>query len=456
MPTVHFAGPGSLKQRALRAGGWSFAGHGLSMALRLGSNLVMTRLLVPEMFGVMTIATIVAVVLGMLSDIGLRQQIIQSPHGDDPDFLDSAWVLQVARGFILWFVAILLSAALYGASIGGMLPANSAYASPNLPLVIAISSSVAVIDGFQSTRIATAYRNLNQLPVMKIEFASQFVAVAVMIGLGVATRSIWALVAGGLVGALMSTVLSFVWLPGHRNGFRWKKSALRDLFHFGKWAFVSSVFTVLGANGDTLLLGGFVDAETLGCYAIAAMLMGAVESGVGRIFSAISLPVLSEVARNEPARLRDMYYKLRVPSDLILLFMAGVLFATGQLLVDLLYDPRYATAGGILQVLALALITARYGVAYQIYLAVGNPRYMAIIQIVRCVSLFTLVPFLFYFAGFPAALWGIALHGLAMVPFVHGFNARLRLNDLRREFMVLGALPLGYLCGISADWILGL
>ena len=447
--------PKSLKQRVLRAGGWSFAGYALSMTLRLGSNLVMTRLLVPEMFGVMAIATMVTVVLSMLSDIGLRQQIIQSPHGDEPDFLDSAWVLQIVRGFVLWFVAILLSAALHFASIGGMLPANSVYASPILPLVIVVSSLMAVILGFQSTRIATAYRNLNQLPIMKIELTSQFVGLAVMIGLGAATRSVWALVVGGLVAALMSTVLSFIWLPGHRNKFRWKKSAMRDLFHFGKWAFVSSIFTVLGANGDTILLGGFVDAQVLGYYAIAALLMGAVESGVGRIFSAISLPVLSEVARNEPARLREIYYKFRVPSDLILLFMAGALFAAGQLLVDLLYDPRYATAGGILQVLAFALISARYGVAYQIYLAVGNPRYMAIIQIVRCVSLFTLVPFLFYYAGFPAALWGIALHGLAMVPFVHGFNAQLRLNDFRREFMVLGALPLGYFCGVSANWFLG-
>lgn len=425
------------------------------MALRLGSNLAMTRLLVPEMFGVIAISTMVTVILSMLSDIGLRQQIIQSPRGDEPSFLDTAWVLQIARGFVLWFAAVLISAALYGASAVGLLSANSAYSAPILPSVIVVNALAAVILGFQSTRIATAHRNLNQLPIMKIELASQFVAVAVMIGLGAATRSIWALVAGGLVGTLMSTVLSFVWLPGHRNSFRWENHALRDLFNFGKWAFISSVFTVLGANGDTLLLGGFVDAEILGYYAIAALLIGAVESGVGRIFGAILLPVLSEIARNEPARLREVYYRLRVPSDLILLFMAGVFFAAGQMLVDLLYDPRYATAGGILQVLAFALISARYGVAYQVYLAVGNPRYMAIIQIVRCVSLFTLVPFLFYYAGFPAALWGIALHGLAMVPFVHGFNAQLRLNDFRREFMVLGALPLGYVCGISANWFLG-
>jgi O-antigen/teichoic acid export membrane protein len=88
----------TLKQRALRAGGWSIAGYGLSQTIRLGSNLVMTRLLAPEMFGVIAIAMMVTVILSMLSDIGLRQNIVQSRRGDDPAFLDTAWVVQVVRG----------------------------------------------------------------------------------------------------------------------------------------------------------------------------------------------------------------------------------------------------------------------------------------------------------------------------------------------------------------------
>ncbi len=445
----------TLKQRVLRAGGWSFAGYGLGQAIRLGSNLIMTRLLVPEMFGVMAIATMVTLILNMLSDIGLRQQIIQSPRGDEPDFLDTAWIVQIARGILLWLAALLLSAALHIANLGGMLPANSVYASVVLPFVIAANSFSAVILGFQSTRLATAHRNFDQRRIVQVELVSQLVALAAMIGLGVATRSIWALVAGGLLGSLTTTVLGHIWLRGHRNRFRWDKGALRDVFGFGKWAFISSAFTVLAGSGDRLLLGGFVNAEVMGFYAIAALLLGAVESGVGKVFSAISLPALSEVARNEPSRLREVYYRLRVPSDLIMLFLAGLLFATAQLVVDILYDPRYSAAGGMLQVLALSLIAARYGVAYQIYLAVGNPRYMAIIQIVRCVSLFALVPSLYYYAGMRAALWGIALHGLAMVPFVYGFNARLGLNDLRRELMVLIALPVGYFCGSAIHLLRG-
>ncbi len=448
-------GPPTLKQRVLRAGGWSLAGYGLSQAIRLGSNLIMTRLLVPEMFGVMAIATMVTVILSMLSDIGLRQQIIQSPHGDEPVFLDTAWVVQIVRGILLWLAALLLSAVLHVANLGGIIPINSVYASALLPLVIAVNSFSAVILGFQSTRMATAHRNFDQRRIVVIELASQLVALAAMIGLGVVSRSIWVLVAGGLLGSLTTTVLSHTWLRGHRNRFRLDKSALRDVFGFGKWAFISSAFTVLASNGDRLLLGGFVNAEVLGFYAIAVLLLGALEGGVGKVFGAVSLPALSETARNNPSRLREVYYRLRVPSDLILLFLAGLLYATAQLVVDSLYDPRYSAAGGMLQVLAFSLIGARYAVAYQIYLAVGNPRYMAMIQIVRCASLFVLVPSLYYYAGMRAALWGIALHGLAMVPFVHVFNARLGLNDMRRELLVLIALPVGYLCGFTIVLLLG-
>jgi O-antigen/teichoic acid export membrane protein len=174
-----------------------------------------------------------------------------------------------------------------------------------------------------------------------------------------------------------------------------------------------------------------------------------------RFSSTVSLPTLSEIARTDPSRLREVYYKLRLPGDLLLLFMAGLLFAAGQLVIDLLYDPRYSAAGGMLRVLALSLFAVRYGVAHQIYLAVGIPRYLTVINVARFVSLYSLVPLLYYLGGIDAAIWGVALHALATVPFVYGFNARLGLNDFRRELMFLVALPVGFLCGSVLNLLLG-
>jgi O-antigen/teichoic acid export membrane protein len=441
----------TLKQRVLRASGWSMGGHGISQAIRLGSNLVMTRLLVPEMFGVMAIATMVTMILSLLSDIGLRQNIVQSRRGDDPVFLDTAWIVQIVRGFVLCMLAVLLSSALHLANSGGMLPAQSVYASPVLPLVIAISSLSAVILGFQSTKMATADRRFDQKRIIQIALISQVSALVVMISIGVMSRSIWALVAGGLVASLTTAVLSHTWMSGHPNRFRLEKRSFRELISFGKWIFVSSAAGVLAANGDRLLLGGFVDAHLLGLYAIAALIIGAVERTLNRLFISVSLPALSEIARNDPARLREVYYRLRMPGDLLLLFLMGLLFEAGQLLIDLLYDSRYSAAGGMLQVLALSLFSVRYEVARQLYLALGLPHYGTIISLVRLVSLCALVPALYYLAGMQAAIWGIALHALATVPFFYAFNARLGLNDFRREFVVLWALPAGFLCGSALN-----
>ena len=111
--------PASLRQRILRAGTWTFVGYGVSQAIRLGGNLVMTRLLVPEMFGVMAIASIVLAMLMMLSDIGLTHNIVQSRRGEDPVFLNTAWAVQIIRGGLLWAAALLFSSGLYAGNQAG-------------------------------------------------------------------------------------------------------------------------------------------------------------------------------------------------------------------------------------------------------------------------------------------------------------------------------------------------
>jgi len=380
---------------------------------------------------------------------------VQSRRGNDPVFLDTVWSVQVVRGFVLWSIASLVSIALHVANVTGLVPVDSVYASPVLPLVIAVSSLSAIMAGFQSTRMAVADRDFSQKRLAQIGLISQVSGLVVMIAIGAATHSIWALVAGGLLTSLTATVMSHTWMSGHRNRFRFEKRALRELAEFGKWIFASSAVGVLAFNGDRILLGGLVDAHVLGLYAIAVLIVSAIESALQRLFVTVSLPALSEIARDDPSRLHEVYYKLRVPADLLLLFVMGLLFAAGQLLIDLLYDPRYSAAGGFLQILVLSLFTVRYGVAAQIYLALGITRYVAIINIVRFISLYTLVPALYYVVGTRAVIWGIALHSLAIVPFIYAFNARLGLIDFRRELLVLVALPLGFLCGSALNMLRG-
>ena len=131
-----------LGQRVRSAALWAGLGHALVMALRFGSSLVLTRLLAPEMYGVMAIGNVLVAAVTLLSDVGLVQNVIQSRHGDDPRFLRTVWSIQIARGFGLSCLLALLALAigLMQTFLPGWLPGS--YASPTLPTVVLILALV--------------------------------------------------------------------------------------------------------------------------------------------------------------------------------------------------------------------------------------------------------------------------------------------------------------------------
>ena len=98
----------SLRESIIRASTWILSGHVVSNIIRLGGNLIMTRLLVPEMFGVMAVANVLITGLQLCSYFGVQHNIIQSHKGDDPSFLNTAWTFQIIRGGIIFFLAICL------------------------------------------------------------------------------------------------------------------------------------------------------------------------------------------------------------------------------------------------------------------------------------------------------------------------------------------------------------
>lgn len=439
--------PNTLKSRVFFAGGWTFGGHVIVQILRLSGSLVMTRLLVPEMFGVMAIAYVFMSGLALFSDMGISQNIVQSLRGDDPVFLRTAWSVQIVRGILICGVALLLSLGLhFSAALHWVVP-GTVYADPLLPQALAVLSLTALISGFDSNRLALARRNLNLAQITKIDIACPIVSLVCMMLWASVDRSIWALVAGGLAGSLTRTLLSHCILPGTRDRWGWDAQAFAEIYSFGKWIFLSSILGFLLMNGDRLLLGGLVGADTLGLYSVAFVIISALQQALSKILSGVAFPAISEVVRNEPSRLKEIYYRFRLPVDAVLLFAAGSLFVLGTPLVAMLYDQRYLGAGAMLEIISLALIAARYDLSEQCYLALGQPRYLTLQNGVRVTSLYLLLPIGFLLFGLPGALWGIVLSMVLVVPFALAIKSKLGLLDIKKELLILPVFLVGFVAG---------
>lgn len=448
MPSIDVSATASLRQRALRAGSWNLVAQVASQVMRLGGNLIMARLLLPEMFGVMVIATTVSVLLHLLSDVGLRQNIIQSHRGDDPHFLNTAWTVQIIRGFVLCALTLLLALGAWFAQLAELWPADSTYAAPVLPMVLAATGLSAVIWGFQSTKIDVAVRTFQQKRVVLVDLASQVVGLVVMLVLGYLTHSVWALVIAGLVSALAWTMLGHTALEGHDNRLQWDRSALTELIVFGRWILLSSMVGVLAMYGDRMWFGASMTATQLGVYSIAVLILGAVQSALLKIFGAVALPAFSEAARaDDKERLKALYYRFRLLVDLLVLFICGGFLTASPLLIGWMYDDLYREAGPMLAILSLSFLTLRYTLAHQVWIALGLTKYQAMDNIIRLVSLWGLLPLLLAIGGVDWAIWGVALHTVPTLVLIVYVNCKLDIFSLKRELVVLPMLLVGALCG---------
>ena len=424
-------------------------GHVLSQLVRFGSSLILTRLLAPDLYGVMAVGYMVITGLVMVSDIGLAAGVIQSKRGDDPVYLNVTWIVAIIRGAVITLAALAMGGALSLGLGHDWLPAHSVYSDPRIPTLIAVVSIYSLIAGFESTRALYARRHLLLGQLTKIDLACQLISTACILAWAWISPTLWALSFGWIAGAVIKTVLTHVALPGPRNRFEWDGNAFHEVFHFGKWIFLSSTLTYFLQVGDRLLLAAFVDAETMGQYSIAILLMGALQTAVLKISSHAVMPALSEVARERPAEMKSTLYKIRLPMDMVCLIPAGALVYLGDPIVRTLYDARYAPAGWMLGLLGISLVAARLDVFERCLVATGHLRMLSVLNVARLISLYGSVPLGYHISGMRGAIAAVAVSFAANAGLVLALQAYLGLIDIRRELL---AIPM-YGAGLGAGWL---
>ena len=352
----------SLKRKAIEGTIWTFGAYGLGQVLRLLSNLLLTRLLFPEAFGVMALVNVAIQGLAMFSDIGLGSSIIQNPRGEEPRFLRTAWTLQVARGLMLWAGTVIIA-----------WPVAAFYEEPSLFKFLPVAGCSVFISSFTTVNLFLANRKLQFARMTLLGLISQVLTLAAMLAMALQWRSVWALVAGTVVGSLVSTVLSYFLFPSPPMKFQFDRAAAHELFHFGKWIFVGTILGFIVTRLDRLVLGKFMTMSDLGVYSIAFMFANVMPDVTRTIAAKVLFPVYSETARNNPETLRKRTYKIRKYLMLVTLPPCILLAAGGDLLIDFLYDDRYVEAGWMLQVLAAgAIITTITAPIGGVFLAVGD------------------------------------------------------------------------------------
>jgi O-antigen/teichoic acid export membrane protein len=428
-----------LERRLVRGSVWALVGHGGSQVLRLGGNLVLWRLLYAEAFGLMAIVNVFMQGLAMFSDVGIGPSIVQNQRGDDPTYLDTAWTIQVLRGFGLFAVALVAA-----------VPVAKFYGQPELAALIPVVSAGSILAGFNSTKLFTATRRIALGRLTLVDLLSQTAGLVVMVVWALSSRSIWALAAGGVGANFFRLFLSHLLLPGPRNRFRWDARSASELLRFGRWIFMSTLLTFAVMQSDRLIFGKLVSMSMLGVYSIATIWSTFPTQILAHVFQSVLFPMLSRV-HNEGGDVGAAYRQMRAPWMIAAGWLTACLVSGGPTLIRFLYDERAVAAGPILQVLSVGTwflaLEMSNGSAL---LAEGRPKWVAAGSAAKLVGMVVLIPAGLALHGFSGAVAGFAASEIFRYAISVWGAARSRLRGYPQDLIATALIALTTLLGFAS------
>lgn len=390
----------------------------ISQLIRLGSNLVLTRILAPEMFGVMVIAMVLIIGINMVSDLGVREKYIQSDRSSDQCFIDTCWAIQIIRGFVIAFLVFVLGVILMLLQKKGYVIGSNTYSNKDLPIIIMILSVTAFIQGFNSIREYEFYKRIMVYEIAVIHIVSQLVGTLIMIVLALKYPVIWVLLVAPILSSLIKLPLTYrVGNIEMKNRFKIDMLSLKEIYKFGRWVFWGTLLSYALMNSDRIILGGLLTPEDMGVYSIALLFSMAAFELLSKVISKIIYPKLSDLVRDGSQIVKSMYsYKLKV--DFVSYSLAGILLTCGSIIIEILYDERYYNAGWMFQILSLSLIFLSLNVTHYTLMALGKSYSHAVVNLISVVIVVIFMPIIYQKYGIELTIFFIALRKVFTMPLL--------------------------------------
>ncbi len=391
----------------MRGGVWLGGGSVAEQAFRLGRNMILTRLLAPSAFGAMAIVMSSSAIVGALTEVGVRQAVIQNPRGHEKEYLDAGWWLGLGRALLTYLI------------IFAMAPLVAHfYGIADLSALLQVTMLGTLFDGAMSPRSALAQRELKLGRWMIISNGGAICGVILTIILSFVMRDVWALAIGFVGENVFRCMFSFILYPGFPS-LNWGRDAVRDLYGFSKQAFGLSFLNLIFSRADIFVLGKLYPATELGLYSMGVALILTPSTFITNMLAQTLFPAFTHV-QNDKERINRIL--IEVTSWMVLVGLPGVavICLCGRSVLSLVYGARYVAAAAPLAVAAAVVFLNLLNVVITcIFTAVGRPalhrRAVAASAVVMLIAIYPACKILGMVGGQVAALLAIIVSYLLQV-----------------------------------------
>jgi O-antigen/teichoic acid export membrane protein len=368
-------------RHAIKGVSWIGAFRLSTRAMSFIRTIIVARILSPSQFGLYGIAALLLSMIEILTETGINIILVQTNEKIE-EYLDTAWVVSLIRGFLISAIIFLSS----------FFVANFFHA-PSAVSLIQLVSLVPLLRGFINPAVASFQKELRFDKYFFYSTSQFFVESIVTIIFILIFKSPIALIWGLVVGAAYEVAISFLFVrPLPKIHFH--KEKLHHVVSRGKWVTLAGIFQYFFQNGDNIVVGRMLGTGALGIYEMAYKMATLPISEISDTIARVTFPVYVKIA-DDKRRLRRAFLRTTALVGLVSIPLGVVFLLFSKELVLFVLGPKWVVAAPVFQVLAIFGITQSIlGNTGAVFLALKKQEYTTIITFVSIVFLSILiVPF---------------------------------------------------------------
>lgn len=422
-----------LKSRTIAGLAWSFAQRVVGQATTFAVTVVLARLLLPEDYGVVALASMFNILIGVFLGTGLGTALVQKKDVDDLD-CDTVFWTNLAFGAVVYLVIFLaapLAAALY----------HKPLITP-LMRVMALTIPVGALGGVQN---ATLERELMFRRFFWATLASNSVSAVVGIAMACAGYGPWALVAQGMAAGVAGTAVMFCivrWKPR----LRFSRERFRTMFSFAWKNQAAGAIGTLCFQLKGYLIGYRYSTADLAFFNRGEGVPDMFLSNVNGTINGVLFPSLAKL-QGDPAAVKSGIRRAMMTSSYVLAPMLLGLAAVADHLVPLLYSERWAPSVPFMQVACCtALVTILNTANLQALLAIGRADEILRLEMYKKPVMLAILAATVFISplAISMGLFVYALYVLAMNTRPNrkhiGYSIREQVSDVRPNILLASAM----------------
>ncbi len=379
-----------MRQQVVHGVRWSAAARYGVQSIQLVSSLTLARLLAPENFGLMAMATVFVEFTRVCLNLGFSKVIVQRKTVDE-EFLSSLFYFNIGFAALLMLILAACSPLVAWFYDNGELTW----------LLVALSSGV-FLSSPSLVPAALLNRELRFGKLAVIDMVSTLSQATCAISLAFAGFGVWSLVGGSLTGAIVRPVLTNFVSPW-RPKLLYSSARVREVFNFSANLTGFDIFNFFARSADNIIIGKFLGETSLGYYTMAYRILSYPRDAVSGVIGRVLLPTFSRL-QNDNQRLAAAYLRICGCIAFVTFPMMLGLMAVAKPFVLAVLDVKWLPALPVIYIFCpLGMLQSIGTTVGHLFIAKGRADLMFRLGVVRGSVIIAS-----FFAGLPWGIVGVA------------------------------------------------